>query len=51
MKVESYRHGYQHGTSDANEFIQKYSNNRLLKSQLLEFIQQRASEMGDLTGK
>ena len=51
VKVESYRHGYQHGTSDSYDFIERYSTNRLLKNQLLEFIQQRDSEMADLTGK
>ena len=51
MTVKSYRHGYQHGASDIYEFVEKYSTNRLLKTQLLEFIQQRDFEMGDLTGK
>lgn len=51
VTVKSYRHGYQHGASDIYEFVEKYSTNRSLKNQLLEFIRQRDFEMGDLTGK
>ena len=51
VKVDSYRHGYKHGTSDTYTFIEKYSDNRHLHSHLLEYIHRRELEMGDLTGR
>lgn len=48
ISLESYRRGYQHGTMESYEFVQRYSHSERLNHHLFDFIKERDIEVKSL---